>query len=107
MVNRFVPAADGSVAGDTPLTLACEAGDADLVAFLLANDADPDPPDGAFPPLHAALPSERTVRMLLAAGADRRRRFRGQTALERYVEGWGDPQDRDDARFAAMERLLA
>jgi ankyrin repeat protein len=105
-VNRFVPASAGGSGGDTPLTLACEAGEMDLVGFLLANHADPDPPDGAFPPLQACLPSEKAVRRLLAAGADPYRRFRGQTALERYVEGWGDPDYRDDAAFEIMVRLL-
>ncbi|KAF0127965.1 MAG: hypothetical protein FD152_2424 [Xanthobacteraceae bacterium] len=105
-INRFVPAGSDGIGGDTPLTLACEAGDRGLIDFLLANHADPNPPCAACPPLHLALPSEATVRRLLAAGADPGRRFGGQTALERYVEGWGDPDYRDDAEFETMVRLL-
>lgn len=105
-VNRFVSASDGGSGGDTPLTLACEAGDQGLIDILLANHADPNPPYGACPPLHLALPSEANVRRLLAAGANPNRRFSDQTALDRYVEGWGDPDYRDDAKFETMVRML-
>lgn len=105
-INRFIPAGGEGIGGDTPLTLACEAGDDPLIDFLLVNHADPNPPSAACPPLHLCLPSEKAVRRLLAAGADHQRRFLGQTALERYIEGWGDQDYRDDAQFETMVRLL-
>lgn len=91
---------------DTPLSLACEAGYGAYVAFLLENGADPNPPDPIYPPLHAALPSPEIVAVLLRAGAGRQRRFKGQTPWERYEEGWGDPEYRDDEAYLAMETLL-
>jgi ankyrin repeat protein len=91
----------------TALTLACEMQDAALVAFLLKNGADPDPPRHVDSPLHCALPTTDVVALLIGAGADRHRMHRGQTALERYVEGWVDATDGDPQRDAAMRRLLA
>jgi ankyrin repeat protein len=90
----------------TALTLACEVHDAALVQLLLRSGADADPPRHVDSPLHCALPADDVVALLLAAGADRSRRYRGQTALERYVEGWVDPALGDPGRDAAMARLL-
>ncbi len=90
----------------TALTLACEMQNAALVAFLLRNGADPDPPRYVDSPVHCALPSTDVVALLIAAGANRHRMCRGQTALERYAEGWMDPECGDAARDAAMRGLL-
>lgn len=90
----------------TALTLACEMHHTALVDLLLRNGADADPPRHVDAPLHCALPATDVVALLVAAGADRQRRYRGQTALERYVEGWVDPDLGDEERDAEMERLL-
>lgn len=90
----------------TALTLACEMHDAELVGLLLRNGADPDPPRHVDSPLHCALPAADVVALLIAAGADRNRIYRKQTALERYLEGWADPEFGDADRDAVMRRLL-
>jgi hypothetical protein len=90
----------------TALTLACEMHNATLVGLLIKSGADPDPPRHVDSPLHCALPADDVVALLIAAGADRHRIYRGQTALERYVEGWVDPRSGDPARDARMQRLL-
>ena len=100
-VNRI-----GSNPAVTALTIACEMHNRDLVGFLLDNSADPDPPRHVESPLHNALPSVEIVSRLIAAGADPTRRFKRQTVLEAYLEGWSDPQDGDEERDAAMARLL-
>jgi ankyrin repeat protein len=91
----------------TALTLACEMQDEALVRFLLKNGADPDPPRHVDSPLHCALPADDIVALLIGAGADRHRIYRGQTAFERYAEGWIDATDGDRDRDARMRRLLA
>jgi ankyrin repeat protein len=101
-VNRF-----GGNLPATALTLACEMQHAALVALLLRNGADPDPPRHVDSPLHCALPADDVVALLIAAGADRHRIDRGQTALERYIEGWVDAKNGDRDRDARMRRLLA
>ncbi len=90
----------------TALTLACEMHNAELVAFLLRNGADADPPRHVDSPVHCALPAADVVALMIAAGANRNRVYWGQTALERYVEGWVDPEAGDAARDAVMRRLL-
>lgn len=100
-VNRI-----GSKPAVTALTLACEMQSLDMVGYLLDNAADPDPPRYVESPLHNALPSVPIVRRLIAAGADPARRYKGQTALEAYVEGWASGRTRHAERDAAMARLL-
>jgi ankyrin repeat protein len=88
------------------LTLACEMGAAALVEHFLQSGADPNPPAHVDPPLHSALPALDIVRMLLAAGAERTRLWKGQTALERYAELWRDQRHGDEDRDAEMRLLL-
>lgn len=88
------------------LTVACEMGSAGLVEHLLQSGADPNPPAHVDPPLHNALPAFDIVRMLLAAGAERTRLWKGQTALDRYEELWRDVRGGDDDRDALMRHLL-
>jgi ankyrin repeat protein len=91
----------------TALTLACEMHYIPLIEHLLRSGADPNPPAYVDSPLHNALPSVEVVQLLIGAGAELTRRHRGQTAYERYAEGWADPVRGDRQRDAAMERLLS
>ena len=100
-VNRI-----GSRPPATALTLACEMLHAPLVDHLLRHGADPNPPQRVDSPLHDALPSVEIIELLIRAGADRLRRYKGQTALERYREIWVEPGHGNTARDRAMIRLL-
>lgn len=90
----------------TPLTIACEMQDVQLVELILRNGGDPNPPSYVDSPLHNAVPSLDVVRLLVGAGADKTRLSRGQTALERYVEGRVEPTSEQRGADAEMTALL-
>lgn len=92
--------------GASPLSLACAAGLTELIAYLLAAGANPDPPHPAEPPRHRALPSLERVRLLINAGADPRRLEGGRTALDVYEQGWVALDCSDYERDQGMRALL-
>ena len=75
--------------GWTPLCYAADNGRADIVAYLLANGADPELPTGNWHPLYYALKgpkSKRIIELLVAHGADVNSRNSGLTPLHMAAE---------------------